>query len=212
MNGKYNHHNQELKDKLKAHSVRYADLAKVIGCTRETITLWLGRPCDASRIEIIEQAIAQIEEEREKGEGDKYTPLPENRKSQQLRQNIDLRRRLEMLNITHRELADELGCERYTVTYWLRFPLSKERKATFESAIESILQRREQGEPSKPPHSKSGNPAPPRAIRIRRPKQIKTEEPPRPKTEQPHMGKYLSGNQILPWKGRKSNDQRGTGG
>ena len=73
MTGKYNKYNAELKCKLKARSIRYADLVKATGYSRLTILNWLRAPCDASRLAIIEQAIEKIEEDRQNGLGHKYT-------------------------------------------------------------------------------------------------------------------------------------------
>lgn len=200
MTGKYNIYNFELKCKLKARSIRYADLVRATGYCRQTILSWLRAPCDASRLAIIERAIEKIEQDRQNGSGDKYTRTLETSDSPTLHQNLDVRLWLDALNISHADLAREIGCKRAAVTYWLRVPLTDERRKIIDGAIKAILERRKNEPPSPPPAQKRKPPTRRRRSQENKSDQRSEKEKAaqrRPKTGQ---ARYTVGGQSLPWK------------
>lgn len=200
LTGRYNGHNAEIKCKLKAHSIRYADLVRATGYCRQTILDWLRAPCDASRLTIIERAIAQIEEDRQNGSGHKYTRTLEASDSSTLHQNLDVRLRLDALNISHADLARELGCKRARITYWLRVPLTDERLKVIDRAVEAILERRKNEPPSPPPARKRKPPT--RCRSSQEDKNDQRSEKEKTAHQRPKTGqfRYTVDGQSLPWK------------
>ena len=205
MPGGYNLYYRELKDEMKAHSIRYSDIAKVTGQTLATIQQWLKSPVLSSRWKVVAQAIEQIKSDRENGKGWKYSPLPKSApNNRRLRFNTDLRLKLKEQHITQNDLAAELDCERQQITYWLGMPLHPERREQIERAINAIMERRENhpitAENRMEPSHKTDR------------QDRKKSELPHPKEGQPRTVKLLIGTQILPWKGANVNDKRGIGG
>lgn len=198
MTGKYNCYNFELKCKLKARSIRYADLAKATGYSRVKILSWLHAPCDASCLAIIERAIEKIEKDRQNGLGHKYTRTLEASSSSTLHQNLDMRLRLDSLNITHADIARETGHKRQEVTYWLRVPLTDERRKIIDRAIKVILERRKN---ELPPPTRKRKPSSRHRCSQEDKSDQRTEKEKTthlcPKTGQP---RYSAEGQSLPWK------------
>lgn len=200
MTGKYNSYNAEMKRKLKARSIRYADLVKATGYCRQTILDWLRAPCDASRLAIIEEGIEKIEQDRQNGLGHKYTRTLEASDRSTLHQNMDVRLRLDSLDITHADIARETGHKRQEVTYWLRVPLTDERRKIIDGAIKAILERRKNEPPSPPPAQKRKPPTRRRRSQEDKSDQLSEKEKVahrRPKTGQ---ARYTVEGQSLPWK------------
>lgn len=183
MSGGYNVNYRELKDRMKALCIRYADIAKATNISCNTINRWLRSPVELSRKRLIEMAIEKITNDRECGRGGRYTPIPKSRNNnnEHLLYNTELRLRLKRECITQRDIACKLNCKRLRITYLLGKPLSVDCEDVIENAIKEILEERKGTESVSQKEKHSG------------------------------MTRDVVLKHTLPWGGLPGNDQRRTG-
>ena len=127
----YNENNREIKERMSSLKITYCDLAEVLHLSVHTIRKYLLTPFpDNSRRELVELGMERVLENPGRKTHTKCPTYP--------KQNIELRKRLKALNITHQDIASICKVHRKTVENWL----NQEINYRVEKAIAQILNDR----------------------------------------------------------------------
>lgn len=131
----YNEYNRKLKERLNELRISYRDLAEACGVTVAFMNRLLLVPLSDEFREIIEQGIKKV------------LANPDRRLSQTSNsyptQNIELRKRLKALGISHENIADVYFVDRTYISKLLREdPMKPKHLEMFENAIAQILEER----------------------------------------------------------------------
>ena len=127
----YNENNREIKERMTSLKITYCDLAEVLYLSVHTIRKYLLTPFpDNGRRELLELGIERVLANPNRKTHTKCPTYP--------KQNIELRKRLKALNITHQDIASISKVHRKTVENWL----NQETNYKLEKAIAQILEER----------------------------------------------------------------------
>lgn len=131
----YNEYNRKLKERLNELRISYRDLAEACGVTVGFMNRLLLVPLSDEFREIIEQGIEKVLANPDRKLSQTSNSYPT--------QNIELRKRLKALGISHENIADVYFVDRTYISKLLREdPMKPKHLEMFENAIAQILEER----------------------------------------------------------------------
>ena len=131
----YNEYNRELKERLNELRISYRDLAEACGVTNSFMNRLLLVPLSDDFRKIVEQGIERVLANPDRKLSQTSNSYPT--------QNIELRKRLKALDISHEDIADVYFVNRTYISKLLREdPMKPKHLEMFENAIAQILKDR----------------------------------------------------------------------